>query len=39
MPVRGLTMAKNVPKIANVGIFAIFGFLEASELYKNIFIL
>ena len=24
MPVRGLKMAKNVPKIANIGVFTIF---------------
>ena len=24
MPVKGLKMAKNVPKIANIGVFAIF---------------
>ena len=33
-------MAKNVPKIANIGIFLPFlGLMEASKLYKNIFIL
>ena len=35
-----LKMAKNVPKIAYVGVFLPFlGPLEALKLYKNIFIL